>query len=103
MDPNSYEQYQADAAAVGDASKWLKEEVQCSVTLYNNVIIQVTPPMFVELEVIETEPGIRGDTAGTGGKTAKLETGDRRARAALRTTGRKAQARHPNRRVCRAG
>ncbi len=75
MDPNSYEQYQADDAAVGDASKWLKEEVQCSVTLYNNMIIQVTPPMFVELEVIETEPGIRGDTAGTGGKTAKLETG----------------------------
>jgi len=35
----------------------------------------VTPPMFVELAVVETEPGIRGDTAGTGGKTAKLETG----------------------------
>jgi len=75
MDPDSYEQHQADAAAMGDAAKWLKEEVQCSVTLYNNNIIQVTPPMFVELEVVETEPGIRGDTAGTGGKTAKLETG----------------------------
>ena len=75
MDPNSYEQYQADAAAMGDGSKWLKEEANCSVTLYNNEIIQVTPPMFVELAVVETEPGIRGDTAGTGGKTAKLETG----------------------------
>lgn len=75
MDPNTYEQYQADAAALGDASKWLKEEMDCSVTLYNNGIIQVTPPMFVELEVVEAEPGIRGDTAGTGGKSATLETG----------------------------
>lgn len=75
MDPSSYEQYEADANAMGDAAKWLKEEAECSVTLYNNAIIQVTPPMFVELEVVETEPGIRGDTAGTGGKTAKLETG----------------------------
>ena len=75
MDPNSYEQYQADQSSVADASKWLKEEAECSVTLYNNAIIQVSPPMFVELKVVETEPGIRGDTAGTGGKTATLETG----------------------------
>lgn len=75
MDPNSYEQYQAGEGAMGDAAKWLKEEAECSVTLYNNAIIQVTPPMFVELKVVETEPGIRGDTAGTGGKTASLETG----------------------------
>lgn len=75
MDPNSYEQYQAGQGAMADAAKWLKEEAECSVTLYNNAIIQVTPPMFVELKVVETEPGIRGDTAGTGGKTASLETG----------------------------
>ena len=75
MDPNSYEQYQADESAMGDVAKWLKEEAECSVTLYNNNIISVEPPMFVELKVVETEPGIRGDTAGTGGKTAKLETG----------------------------
>ena len=75
MDPNSYEQYQADAAAVGDHAKWLKEESVCNITLFNNGIIQITPPMFVELEVVETEPGIKGDTAGTGGKSATLETG----------------------------
>ena len=75
MDPNSYEQHQASVSALGDTSKWLKEEARCQVTLYNNSIIQVTPPMFVELEVKETEPGIRGDTAGTGGKNATLETG----------------------------
>ena len=68
MDPNSYEQYQADEAAMTAASKWLKEEAHCSVTLYNNAIILVTPPMFVELKVVETEPGIRGDTAGSGAR-----------------------------------
>ncbi len=75
MDPKSYEQYQAPEEAVGDAALWLKEEAECVVTLHNNIVIQVTPPMFVELAVVEAEPGIRGDTAGTGGKTAKLETG----------------------------
>lgn len=75
MDPESYEQVQADERAMGDAAKWLKEEAECQVTLYNNAIIQVTAPMFVELKVVETEPGIRGDTAGTGGKSATLETG----------------------------
>jgi elongation factor P len=75
MDPKSYEQYHAPAEVVGDVAFWLKEEAECLVTLHNNAVIQVTPPMFVELEVVETEPGIRGDTAGTGGKTAKLETG----------------------------
>ena len=75
MDPESYEQYQADESAMGEATKWLKEELDCEVTLFNNGIILVTPPMFVELKVVETEPGIKGDTAGTGGKTATLETG----------------------------
>lgn len=75
MDPESYEQHQAGESAIGDATKWLKEEVDCQVTLYNNGIIQVSPPMFVELRVVETEPGIKGDTAGTGGKNATLETG----------------------------
>ncbi|HSF17098.1 MAG TPA: elongation factor P [Vicinamibacteria bacterium] len=75
MDPSNYEQYQADASSVGDVAKWLKENAECAVTLHNNGIIQVIPPMFVELEVVETEPGIRGDTAGTGAKSATLETG----------------------------
>ena len=75
MEPNTYEQYQADAAAVGEGSRWVKEESVCNVTLFNDDIILVTPPMFVELEVIDTEPGIKGDTAGTGGKSATLETG----------------------------
>ena len=75
MMPDTYEQYQADAAAMGDSAKWIREEDTCTVTIWNGRIVSVTPPMFVVLEVKETEPGIKGDTAGTGSKTATLETG----------------------------
>ena len=71
----TFEQYAADAAAVADASKWLKEQDICQVTLYNNSPIGVAPPNFVELKIIETDPGVRGDTSGGGGKPATLETG----------------------------
>ena len=75
MDPNSYEQIAADATAVGDATKWLKEQDACEVTLWNGVPLAVTPPNFVVLTVTDTDPGVRGDTSGGGGKPATLETG----------------------------
>jgi elongation factor P len=75
MQPSSFEQYQADAAGVGDAAQWLKGEEDCVVTLYNGQPITVVPPNFVELTIVETDPGVRGDTASGGGKPAKLETG----------------------------
>ncbi len=75
MDPESYEQIAAGEAAVADAKKWLKEQDMCEVTLWNGVPISVTPPNFVLLEVTETDPGVRGDTSGGGGKPATLETG----------------------------
>ncbi len=75
MDPQSFEQQAADEKAVGDAMKWLKEEDTCTVTLWNGVPLSVTPPNFVELEVAETDPGLKGDTAGGGGKPARLVTG----------------------------
>jgi elongation factor P len=75
MDPNSYEQIAADATAVGDATKWLKEQDLCEVTLWNGAPIAVTPPNFVVLAVTDTDPGVRGDTSGGGGKPATLETG----------------------------
>jgi len=75
MDPNSFEQVAADAKAVGEATQWLKEQDLCTVTLWNGAPIAVTPPNFVELEIVETDPGVRGDTSGGGGKPAKLETG----------------------------
>jgi elongation factor P len=75
MDPNTFEQLPAGEAAVGDSSKWLKEQDICQVTLWNGEPISVTPPNFVELKVTDTDPGVRGDTSGGGGKPATLETG----------------------------
>jgi len=60
---------------VGDATQWLKEQDTCMVTLWNGVPLVVTPPNFVELKIIETDPGVRGDTAQGGVKPAKVETG----------------------------
>jgi elongation factor P len=75
MDPESYEQQAADSTAVGDAHLWLKAQDPCEVTLYNGSPIGVTTPNFVELEITETDPGLKGDTAQGGNKPATLETG----------------------------
>jgi elongation factor P len=75
MDPESYDQFQADENAVADAKLWLKDQAMCILTLWNDSPISVTPPNFVELEVTETDPGLKGDTSGGGGKPATLETG----------------------------
>tara|TARA_B100001094_G_C18194894_1_gene810035 strand:+ start:7835 stop:8404 length:570 start_codon:yes stop_codon:yes gene_type:complete len=75
MNNESYEQLAADQKAIGDMQKWLVEQDICTVTLWNENPIAVTPPNFVELEVTETDPGLKGDTAGTGGKPATLSTG----------------------------
>jgi elongation factor P len=75
MDQGSYEQLAADAAAMGDSTQWLKEEDLCVVTLWEGTPIVVTPPNFVVLEVVEADPGLRGDTSSGGSKPAKLETG----------------------------
>lgn len=75
MAEETFEQYSADANAVAEARKWLKEQDTCVVTLWNGTPLSVAPPNFVELKIIETDPGIRGDTSGGGGKPATLETG----------------------------
>jgi elongation factor P len=75
MDPNTYEQQAASADAVADAVKWLKEQDMCEVTLWNGTPLAVNPPNFVMLTVTDTDPGVRGDTSGGGGKPATLETG----------------------------
>jgi elongation factor P len=75
MEPETFEQLPASAAAVGDAREWLKEQDTCTVTLWNGVPLTVEPPNFVELKIVETDPGVRGDTATGGLKPAKLETG----------------------------
>lgn len=75
MVPDTFEQYQCDEKIVGEAAKWLKDQDMCTVTLWNDSPLGVTPANFVELQIIETDPGVRGDTSGGGGKPAKLETG----------------------------
>ncbi|GAA3701851.1 elongation factor P [Oceanisphaera sediminis] len=75
MNNETFEQLAADEKAVADAKLWLKEQDVCTLTLWNGAAISVTPPNFVELEVVETDPGLKGDTAGTGGKPATLTTG----------------------------
>jgi elongation factor P len=75
MQPDTFEQHTADKHAMGDAAQWLKGEEQCVVTLFNGAPLAVQPPNFVELQIVETDPGVRGDTSGGGGKPAKLETG----------------------------
>jgi len=75
MEPDTFEQHQADAKVVGDAYLWLKEQDGCEVTLYNGTPLSVAPANFVELEIVETDPGLKGDTAQGGSKPAKLSTG----------------------------
>jgi elongation factor P len=75
MFPDTFEQVAADQAVVGDAAQWLREQDLCTVTLWNGAPIAVTPPNFVNLRIVATDPGVRGDTASGGGKPATLETG----------------------------
>jgi elongation factor P len=75
MHQESFEQMTAGAAAVGEAAKWIKENDICKVTLWNGAPLSVEPPNFVVLRITETDPGVRGDTSGGGGKPATLETG----------------------------
>ena len=72
---DSYEQLAADATAVAPARDWLKEQERYTVTLWNGAPISVTAPNFVELEVTQTDPGLKGDTATGATKPATLSTG----------------------------
>lgn len=75
MDQNTFEQYEASESAVADAKQWLKGEEMCLVTLWNNVPLTVAAPNFVILQITDTDPGVRGNTAQGGTKPATLETG----------------------------
>jgi elongation factor P len=75
MDERSYEQVELAADFIGDAAVWMKENDTAQVMVADGNMIGVEPPMFVELEVTKTEPGVKGDTAQGGNKPATLETG----------------------------
>ncbi|SFC45433.1 elongation factor P [Pseudoalteromonas denitrificans] len=75
MNNETFEQVAADEKALGDSVKWLVENDVCTLTIWDGRPIAVSAPNFVELEITETDPGLKGDTAGTGGKPATLSTG----------------------------
>jgi elongation factor P len=75
MVPDNFEQYTAGKAAIADQAQWLKDGLVCIVTLWNGEPLVVMPPAHIDLKVIETDPGLKGDTATGGQKVAKLETG----------------------------
>ena len=75
MDPKSYEQVEVSGAIMDEASKWIKEEDMCDVTLWNGAPLIINAPNFVVLQITDTDPGLKGDTSGGGGKPATLETG----------------------------
>ena len=75
MESESFEQFDLSETSMGSAINYLVEQDSCIITLWNNNPISVSPPNHVVLEVIDTDPGLKGDTAGTGGKPATLNTG----------------------------
>ena len=75
MDTSDYSQIALTADAVGDTAKWLKENDTATLQYAGEELIGVEAPMFVELEVTETEPGFKGDTVQGGTKPATMETG----------------------------
>lgn len=75
MDLESYEQLPINASVLGDNFKFVKEEMICKILSYKGNVFGVEPPNFVDLEVTETDPGFKGDTATNATKPAILETG----------------------------
>ncbi len=75
MDNSTYEQYELSAEQVGDNWKYLKESLICSLVLYNDNPLTLTPPNHVELKVEYCEPSVKGNTATNVTKPVKVETG----------------------------
>ncbi len=75
MDSETYENVPINADKLGDNFKFVKENVVCKVLSYKGVIFGVEPPTFLELQVAQTDPGFKGDTATNASKPATLETG----------------------------
>ena len=75
MDPESYEMIPVSQADLGDAFKFVKENMTCKILSYKGKVFGVEPPTFVELEITQTDPGFAGNTATNASKPATLETG----------------------------
>jgi elongation factor P len=75
MDPDSFEQIPISATVLGDNFKFVKENMDCKILSYKDNVFGVEPPNFVELVIIKTDPGFKGDTATNATKPATVETG----------------------------
>ncbi|MGI5895817.1 MAG: elongation factor P [Oscillospiraceae bacterium] len=75
MDPETYELIPIDESKLGDSFRFVKENMVCKILSYKGNVFGIEPPNFVELEVTETDPGFKGDTATNATKPATLETG----------------------------
>ena len=75
MNTETYDQIAIGLDVIGDALKFVKENEVCRICSYNGSVFSVEPPMFVELEITDTEPGFKGDTAQGATKPATVETG----------------------------
>ena len=75
MDEETFEQMPFSTSQLGDALKYLKESMSLQISSYKGKLVDVELPITVELQVVETDPGFKGDTATAGTKPAKLETG----------------------------
>lgn len=75
MNQETYDQVALNKDIIGDALKFVKENEVCKVCSYNGSVFSVEPPLFVELEITDTEPGFKGDTAQGATKPATVETG----------------------------
>lgn len=75
MDPETYELVPVNASDLSDNFKFVKEEMECKILSYKGKVFGVEPPYFVDLEITDTEPGVKGDTATNATKPATVETG----------------------------
>jgi len=75
MDMETYEQIPLNADKLSENFKYVKEEMICTIKSYKGNVFSVEPPMFVELEITDADPGVKGDTATGATKNATLETG----------------------------
>ncbi len=75
MDGETFEQYVLGDAVIGDQVGYLKEGFECEGLVHDGAVIGIELPFFIDLKVVDTDPGVRGDTAQGGTKPARLETG----------------------------
>jgi len=75
MDHDTYDQISLHSDQIEEVIDYLKENMEVTVLMYKNKVVAIEPPVFIDLKILSTEPGVRGDTSRAGTKPAKTETG----------------------------